>query len=181
LIAVSRLAPNKRIDHGILMLAELRRGGMPAELTVVGDGIEAGRLRELTANLGLSDVVHFVGYRPENEKLGWLRESHVLIHPSVREGWGLNVIEGNAMGTPAAVYPVDGLVDSTVHQVTGCIASGETPEALAEAVRWLVGDHQRFARVREAAWRRSGEFRWTTVIPRVCEFLESMASGPKLV
>ena len=37
-----------------------------------------------------------------------------MVHTSIREGWGLNVIEANAMGTPAIVYPVGGLVDSTV-------------------------------------------------------------------
>jgi glycosyltransferase involved in cell wall biosynthesis len=44
----------------------------------------------------------------------------------------LNVIEANAMGTPAVVYPVDGLVDPTVHRKTGY--AGERPEDLADGM-----------------------------------------------
>ncbi len=178
LIAVSRLAPNKRVDHAIRAVAVLRSRAVPAELTVVGDGLMAGRLRELAAGLGLSGAVHFTGFEPEASKLERLRSSHVLVHPSVREGWGLNVIEANAMGTPAAVYPVDGLVDSTIHGVTGFVSAAETPEALADAVCELVSDQARYDSVREAAWRRSAEFRWDLVIPKVCAFLEAYALRP---
>ena len=39
------------------------------------------------------------------------------------------MIEANAMGTPAVVYPVGGLVDSTVHGQTGLVSEAETPES----------------------------------------------------
>ena len=38
--------------------------------------------------------------------------AHVLVATSVREGWGLNVSEAAACGTPAIGYSVPGLVDS---------------------------------------------------------------------
>lgn len=177
LIAVSRLAPNKRVDHAIQALAELRRRGLDASLTIVGDGMMAAELRALTARLGVTDSVVFAGFVSESAKLELLQASHVLVHPSVREGWGLNVIEANAMGTPGVVYPVDGLVDSTIHEVTGCICRGGTPRDLADSVAWLVGDQERFDRIRERAWQRSGEFRWEVVKPRVSDFLEAQAAG----
>jgi glycosyltransferase involved in cell wall biosynthesis len=177
LIAVSRLAPNKRVDHAIRAVGILRSRGFPAELTVVGDGMVSGQLTELTEGLGLREVVRFAGYQREEAKLELMREHDVLVHPSVREGWGLNVIEANAMGTPAVVYPVDGLVDSTVDERTGKVCSAETPEALADGVAWILSDEDRYQRVREACWRRAGEFRWAVVKPRVCGFLESMAAA----
>ena len=51
---------------------------------------------------------------------------------------GLNVIEANAMGTPAAVYPVSGPVDSTVPGQTGLVTEAETPESLASALADIV-------------------------------------------
>lgn len=181
LIVVSRLAPNKRVDHALRAVAVLRTRGRPVQLTVVGDGMMAERLRQLGRDLGLTDVVRFTGFRSEADKMELLQRSHALLHPSLREGWGLNVIEANAMGCPAVVYPVDGLVDSTVDGVTGRVCREETPEAMAEGVEWMVSDAGRFQRVREAAWRRSRDFRWGVVIPRVGEFLETRASGQKLV
>ncbi len=177
LTAVSRLAPNKRVDHAIRAVAELTRRGREANLTVVGDGMMAAQLRELAHTLSVEGRVRFAGFVSEAEKLECLKGSHVLVHPSVREGWGLNVIEANAMGTPAAVYPVDGLVDSTVHEVTGSVCAGESPVHLADSVEWLTADESRYSRVREAAWRRSGAFQWRVVTPHVCSFLEAQAVG----
>lgn len=181
LITVSRLAPNKRVDHAIRCLGRLRERGMAAELTIVGGGSESLALQRLAANLGLERWVRLVGFCSEKEKLEWLAKGHALIHSSVREGWGLNVIEGNAMGTPAVVYPVAGLVDSTVDGETGCVSQAETPESLAKSVVWLVSDEARYGRIRQAAWKRSGTFRWGAVIPPVVRFLESLARGQKLV
>lgn len=181
LIAVSRLAPNKRVDHAIRAVAELRRAGVEAELQVIGDGMMAEELKRLARELGLESAVTFAGYQPEATKSAMMRAAHLLVHPSVREGWGLNVIEANAMGTPAVVYPVDGLVDSTVDRETGVICREETPEAMAEAIRWATVEEARFQGLREGAWRRAKTFRWSEVIPRVATFLEKVASNQKLV
>lgn len=181
LVTVSRLAPNKRVDHAVDCLRVLGQRGIAAELTIVGEGSEAGALRDRVARLGLEAKVRFVGFQTEMQKQGQLAGAHLLLHPSVREGWGLNVIEANAMGTPAVVYPVAGLVDSTVHGETGCVSRDETPEGLAEAVGWMIADPDRYQRVREAAWRRSSAYRWERVIPAVSGFLERLAVGQKLV
>lgn len=181
LVAVSRLAPNKRVDHAIRCVAVLRERGVGAELRVVGDGIESGRLRRLVGEMGVEDAVRFVGYVREQEKLEELRGAHLLLHPSVREGWGLNVIEANAMGTPAVVYPVGGLVDSTRHGETGFVCAGERPEDLAEGVAWAMADLGRYERLRRAGWERSRGFRWEAVVPPVCSFLEAQGFGRKMV
>lgn len=181
LIAVSRLAPNKRVDHAIRCLAELHRRGLPAELTVVGEGAETPHLQRLARELGLEDKVRFAGWLSELDKRRALEDHHLLLHPSVREGWGLNVIEANAMGTPAVVYPVDGLVDSTVHERTGYVCARESVGALADGVQWLLEGGDRYRRVREGAWQWAGRFRWNAVIPPVVRHLESLAAGEKLV
>ncbi|MBL9137935.1 MAG: glycosyltransferase family 4 protein [Verrucomicrobiales bacterium] len=181
LIAVSRIAPNKRVDHAIRAVAELRRRGLDVNLTVVGDGMMLAELKRLTGELQVAGAVEFVGYQPEAKKSEGLRDAHLLLHPSVREGWGLNVIEANAMGTPAVVYPVDGLVDSTVDRETGVICREESPESMAEAVAWATAEEARYQGLREGAWRRAKTFRWSVVIPQVTTFLEKLASNQKLV
>jgi glycosyltransferase involved in cell wall biosynthesis len=147
-------------------------------LTVVGGGDCERELRELAKALALDREVHFAGHVSEADKHRLLSEAHFLVHPSQREGWGLNVIEANAMGTPAVVYPVAGLVDSTVAGVTGLIATAETPVALADQLMSLRGREKRYAELRHNAWRRSFEFQWSNVLPATCEWLERMAQPP---
>ena len=106
MICVSRVEPNKRVDHAIRAVKALADRKIPAQLKIVGDGVSKPGLEQLTKNLGLQDRVQFTGWLSESAKYAELRNAHFLIHTSLREGWGLNVIEANAMGTPAAVYPV---------------------------------------------------------------------------
>lgn len=175
LVVVSRLAPNKRVDHAVRALQMLVEAGLPAELTVVGGGAEETRLRQLVQDLGLSSRVRFTGPLPEAAKNEELRRAHFLLHASVREGWGLNVIEANAMGTPAVVYPVAGLVDSTVDGQTGWVVASETPQALAATVRSVLQQPEWYAKCRQQAWRRAHEFQWSVVLPKVCDWLEARA------
>ena len=175
LIVLSRLAPNKRVSDVIRVLALLNEAGCQAELTVVGSGWERALLERLAGSLGQAHAVNFKEHLDDNAKNTELQNAHLLLHTSVREGWGLNVIEANAMGTPAVVYPVGGLVDSTVDRVTGLISAEESPKSLAAEVLSLVDDPDQYGQLREGAWRRSFDFRWKQVIRPTCDWLEQLA------
>ena len=177
LAAVSRLAPNKRVDHAIEACRLVRQRGVEVILTIVGTGEVEQQLRDQVAALGLQDSVKFAGRLGEVEKDAELRKAHFLVHTSIREGWGLNVIEANAMGTPAIVYPVAGLVDSTLHDVSGIVTVSETPQILAEAIKQCVADPARYDRLRIGAWERAKTFQWDNVLPPACDWLEQQARG----
>lgn len=177
LVVVTRLAPNKRVDHAIRALKCLLDRSIPAQLAIVGGGDMESQLRQTARELGLHEQVHFHGPLAEQEKNEQLRHAHLLIHCSQREGWGLNVIEANAMGTPAAVYPVAGLVDSTVHNQTGVVVAAETPEAMADGIQNLLQRPEDYQRMRLNAWRRAQELQWDEVLPKACDWLEAQGKG----
>ena len=175
LAAVSRLAPNKRVDHVIRALKILLQRGVEVRLAVIGTGEVEAALRGLAAELGVADKIEFTGRLDEQQKDDRLRRAHLLVHTSVREGWGLNVIEANAMGTPAIVYPVNGLVDSTLDNETGLVTRAEAPEAVADAVLSLIASPEKYDFLRVNAWQRSKTFAWNQVVPPVCDWLEQQA------
>ena len=175
LVAVSRLAPNKRVDHSIQALRRLLDAGVPAHLTVVGSGVVEAALRQLATDLRLSQQTTFTGPLSEKDKDEQLRRAHFLLHTSLREGWGLNVIEANAMGTPTIVYPVPGLIESTLHRKTGVVTPTETPEALATAIRAATQEPDQYELYRRQAWERAKTFHWDEVLPLACDWLEKQA------
>jgi glycosyltransferase involved in cell wall biosynthesis len=175
LAVVSRLAPNKRIDHAVRAVAALKSRGIAAELKIIGAGECEGSLRKLIGACSLESDVAFTGPLSEREKDETLRQSHLLLHTSQREGWGLNVIEANAMGTPAAVYPVAGLRESTLNNETGIVARGEKPELLADRIVDLIKIPGEYERLRHAAWERAKTFHWSKILPIACDWLEEMA------
>ncbi len=181
LIVVSRLAPNKRIDHAILTLKKLTALNVSAELTIVGSGAEESKLRQLVEETNLTQQVTFTGALSEEEKDRTLRKAHFLLHTSQREGWGLNVIEANAMGTPAAVYPVPGLIESTLHEQTGLVAADETPDSLATALAASCQRLEDYQHWRHRAWERAKTYHWNQVLPLACQWFEQQAVRRPLV
>jgi glycosyltransferase involved in cell wall biosynthesis len=178
LAVVSRLAPNKRIDHAVRVVKCLADKNIHATLTIVGTGENEKQLRQLAADLQIGDQVFFVGPLSEEQKNEQLRRAHFLLHTSLREGWGLNIIEANAMGTPAVVYPVAGLVESTLHDETGVVTRAETPESMADALLDIVKAPDKYNRFRVNAWTRSKTFHWNQVLPPACDWLESLVTKP---
>jgi glycosyltransferase involved in cell wall biosynthesis len=177
LIVVCRLAPNKRVDHAIEITRILLQRGIQVHLTIVGSGESENELRQSAGRPELSSHITFTGQLSEDQKNAKLRWAHLLLHTSVREGWGLNIIEANAMGTPAVVYPVGGLVDSTLHNETGIVSPAETPSALADSLIQLVQSPEKYERLRVNAWERAKKLQWNIVRPPVCDWLETKARG----
>jgi len=175
LAVVSRLAPNKRIDHAVRTVSCLAERNIAAHLTIVGGGETEGLLRGLVSELRLGEKVTFAGRLSEADKDALLRDVHFLLHTSQREGWGLNVIEANAMGTPAAVYPVEGLIESTLHDETGVVSEQETPESLAKGIIAVLNKSERYEMYRRAALERARSFHWSNVLPLACDWLEAQA------
>ena len=148
-------------------------------MNVIGTGVHEPTLKNLIRELNLEGVVKLLGGLSEADKDSELRDAHFLLHTSIREGWGLNVIEANAMGTPGAVYPVDGLVESTLNNETGILSHAESPASLADAICDSIrrpGDYERW---RRAAWLRAKTFHWHQVLPAAADWIESMARDQK--
>jgi glycosyltransferase involved in cell wall biosynthesis len=177
LIVVSRLAPNKRINHALELVVELLQRKLPVELTIVGDGDEERKLKKMVPDLNIFGRVRFAGRLSEADKNEELKNAHFIVHTSQREGWGLNVTEANAMGTPGAVYPVAGLTESTLNNETGIISEKETPASLADRIEQALINPDQYD-----AWRLTGRDRarrlhWDSILPRACDWFEAMARG----
>lgn len=163
LVYVGRVVPSKRVDDIVRALAFLRRAGAPeARLWIVGAWDEAYRavLDRHIAELGLGESVTFWGHVDRATKERLLARAHVFVMASIREGWGLVVTEANALGTPAVVYDVPGLRDSTRHGETGLVCAYNTPAALARGVLALWQDPAAYACLRARGWELAGTLSW---------------------
>jgi glycosyltransferase involved in cell wall biosynthesis len=145
-VFLGRLVAMKRPQDAIAAFELLSRELPSARLWVIGDGPVLSRLRaEAPAS------VTFLGRIGAEELLERLARAHVLVATSVREGWGLNVSEAAACGTPSIGYAVPGLVDSI--EASGGAVVDPSPESLAEALRdYFSGSLVLRARVSTLPW-----------------------------
>ena len=137
---VGRLKKYKSTDHLLRASRLLLDRGRKHRVVVVGTGDDLPRLEKLAGRLGLGDAVEFTGFVPEDEKLAWYRRAAVLSENSVKEGWGLIVMEANGCGTPVVVADSPGLRDSSRDGVNGLVYPYGDVAALAERLERLLGD-----------------------------------------
>jgi glycosyltransferase involved in cell wall biosynthesis len=177
LLVVSRLRAYKRVDVVIEALALLRERLPWARLMIAGTGTDEARLRSLVRRRGLEETVSFLGHVSEEEKRRLLARAHLFCTASEIEGWGLTVIEANALGTPVLAADSPGHRDSVRNGVTGLLFPPGDARALAAGAFRLLTD-ERQAKVLAIAGRAWAEFfDWERTAARTLEILEDVASG----
>jgi glycosyltransferase involved in cell wall biosynthesis len=155
LMFMGRLVRSKLPEHAMAAFAEVKKSFSNAELWIVGDGYLRNHLQRAEAN-----GVRFFGRVDNKEKFALLSRAHVLLVPSIREGWGISVIEANSVGTPAVGYSVPGLQDSILDGTTGFIVEPLNYVALAKAAMNILGNHSVWASLSDNAIQWSGKFSW---------------------
>jgi glycosyltransferase involved in cell wall biosynthesis len=123
LVAVSRLVPHKQIEHAIEAVARLADRYPTLGLDIVGRGASQDALAGYAAGLGVADRVTFHGWVDEQRKHEILARAWVHLCPSVKEGWGIVVMEAAAHGVPTVAYHAAGGVgESVLDRRTGLLA-----------------------------------------------------------
>ena len=121
------MVASKRPDHVVEAFRILRSHIPNVELWMLGSGQMKQKLeKDLPAGVTLFGHVSY------EERQSRLAHAHVLVATTVREGWGLNVSEASAVGTPTIGYDSPGLRDSI--PMSGGLVVPVSPEKLGRAL-----------------------------------------------
>jgi glycosyltransferase involved in cell wall biosynthesis len=130
-----------------------------ARLWIVGDGDKkyVEELKETMKRYAISPKVKFFGKVNKSKKFELLRKAHILLHASVKEGWGLVIIEAASQATPSVVYNVAGLRDSVKDGKTGVVLKENSCKEMATEAVDLFKDRRRYAIFQKnaLAWAKS--------------------------
>jgi len=161
---LGRLEPYKRVDQLLRAVSSLVHRFAHLELLVVGRGSEQPRLAALAHELGIGARCHFAGFVPDTERDRLLASARVCVCPSVKEGWGITVVEANALGVPVVATDAPGLRDAVRHGETGLLVPDAEPRnfarGLAGAIETLLSNDELAARLAEQARAWSRSFTW---------------------
>ncbi|HEY6867384.1 MAG TPA: glycosyltransferase, partial [Candidatus Eisenbacteria bacterium] len=148
---------------------------MPAvsgRLVIVGEGPEAGHLRERTRALGLAERVSFAGDVSDAALLDHLAAADVGVMPSTlpSEAWGMAMVEMLAAGLPVVCTEL-GTGTTFVNRdgETGLVVPPGDARALAGALNRLLGDPALARRFGAAGKRRATELFSTGAMMRGVE------------
>lgn len=152
-VSIGRHVPEKGYRHLVDAAAALERARPGAHWVLVGDGELRGELEARARRAGVESRVHFTGWRDDVADV--LALADVVVLPSESEGFGRVLVEAMAMGRAIVATAVGGVPDVVVAGETGLLVPPGDPDALAGAVRALLDDPARGARLGAAGRARA--------------------------
>ena len=170
---VARMMRYKGLDLALGIFRDLLEKFPSATLELAGSGPHEPQLRELVTTLGLWDHVHFLGRVSDFDKIKLYQSSRVLLNPSIREGYGISVIEANSFGTPAVGWDVAGMRDSVINGSTGLLAPFPDKEAMSKNIETLLTNDEIWRRLSENSWKWAHNHSWDESARRFESLIEA--------
>lgn len=166
LLFVGPLERSKSIDTLIVAVRRLHERGNPVQVDVVGEGPERARLVAHAKTLGVLEHVNFLGFVPEDALIRLYQESHIFVFPSVKEGFGLVVLEAMASGLPVVASDIPPLRD--ILSDVGALVPPRNPVAIADTVDYLLGNPKRLLEMsRKGRKRVEEQYTWDRVVSKL--------------
>lgn len=170
---IERKGPSLALRAVALMPPDVR-------VTMVGDGPELARCKELAVDLGVSDRIEFTG-RVSHERFRELAAEHsVFLFSPIRDTFGGQLVEAASQGTPVVAIRQHGVRDHLSDACGVLVEPGDpasTAGALAQGVVDLLGDDERWANASGAARERAAGFLLERVVESTLESYERVVSG----
>ena len=184
---VGRLDPLKGLDTLLKAMCKLTE--LEPELAkylclaIIGgdaddDGSDiAGQLEcldKLKDEVGLHDLVAFLGSRAQDTLAYYYSAAEVCVVPSHYESFGLVALEAMACCTPVIASRVGGLQHTVEDGVTGFLVPAGDEDALAEKLRLMLLDGELRERLAVNARQKAQGYTWQTVAERILNVYEEL-------
>jgi D-inositol-3-phosphate glycosyltransferase len=178
LLYVGRIEPLKGLDVLLQAVACLKERGGWRLLIIGGDGQSDGelaRLGSLAAELGINEVVTFMGTVDHETLPLFYNAADICVVPSYYESFGLVAIEALACGIPVVASSVGGLVTTVRDGETGYLIPQHRPEAFAQRLELLLSDGGLRRRLGAAARASVARYSWPLIAQRVLDAYRALA------
>jgi glycosyltransferase involved in cell wall biosynthesis len=179
-VTVSRLVDWKGVDVVLEAFARFS-GSVPAELDIIGDGPERGRLRARAEALGLGARVRWRGWLDPAECSRAMRSSDVYVTAALQEAGGISVLEAMASGLPVIASGWGGHLD-TLDASRGILVDMSSrqgaADGLAAAMAALATDSARRNQLGAAGRQHVREcYDWDILTDRTLQIYAQVTGG----
>jgi glycosyltransferase involved in cell wall biosynthesis len=155
LLVLGRLVPHKRVEIALEAAERLQAEFPGLKLVIAGRGWWEAQLADEIDRRGLHHLVEMRGFVSADERHRLYASSWVSLVPSLKEGWGLVVVEAGLHETPSVAFRGAGGVAESIHDgQTGLLAHEDDVEHFVELTRTLLAT----PRLREQLGRNAAEF-----------------------
>ncbi len=133
---VTRLREEKGNAYLIEAAAEVLRQEPETTFVLIGDGPLRDSLQQQAQELGIGEKVLFTGFVTDVHAA--LAALDIVVLPSLREGFGLALVEAMAAGKPVVATKVGGMIELARHERSALMVYEADSPALAQAILRLI-------------------------------------------
>ncbi|MGE7630983.1 glycosyltransferase family 4 protein [Bacillus paramycoides] len=126
---------NKNQSLLIRLLAQLKNEIPHAKLLLAGEGPLMKECKKIATQLGVSSMVHFLGYR--NDIAPLLQMCDLAVASSYREGLPVNIMEAMACGLPVVATDNRGHRELILNNENGWIISHSKIGKMSDKIKYL--------------------------------------------
>ncbi|MCD4821012.1 MAG: glycosyltransferase family 4 protein [Methanococcoides sp.] len=159
-----RLIKEKNVDMLLRSMLRIQNEFPAVKLHIIGQGPEKENLLDLVEDLGIEDNVEFFDFMEYDELIGRIKSSKIFVLPSIREGFGMVVVEAFACGSPViTVKAKKNAAQYLVDMSCGCVAEPD-PDAIADSIKKIVQNDPVLQEMSKAAVEKSEKYEWNNIV-----------------
>ncbi|MFZ0548068.1 MAG: glycosyltransferase [Candidatus Promineifilaceae bacterium] len=137
---------------------------------------EMARLKEMRVELGVENLVTFLGAKDQGILPNYYAAAEMVIMPSHYESFGMVALEAMAMGTPVIASEVGGLAFLVQDGENGFLVPSRDPEALAERIFSLLNDRNCQKELGRNALKHAQQYAWPNIVERMLRVYQTVSS-----
>jgi len=173
ILFVGALEPRKNLGRLLEAVKRIHDSREKIPLVIVGrEGQDSDRLMKKINELNLQEHIIFLGYMEERELRCVYRLATLLVVPSLREGFGLPVLEAMASQRPIAASSAPALPE--IIQDAALFFDPDDPEDMAEKILRVLSDNELREDLIQKGQRRVLDFNWEKTAEQTLAIYESV-------
>ncbi len=173
ILSVGNLSPLKGHKYLIEATRLVLKKRQDITIVIVGSGVKEGKLKQLAVRLGLAETIIFVGQKKHEEVPAWMNTCNLFVLPSIKESFGVVIIEAMACGKPVVASRVGGVPEIISRDDLGILVEPANPESLSKAIlsalerKWLA----------ELIRDYSRQYSWINISKRIQEVYSTVINS----
>lgn len=150
---------------------------LPNSLPLIVALIGLGDLEAVAEQLQPPPALRLTGPISREDVPKVLSEVDIYLHPARTEALGISIIEAMAAGVPVVATRVGGIPEAVEDGVTGLLVPPEDPQALADAIRWMIEHPAERAEMGRRGRERARLFDVHTIAQQLGTIYEEVLDG----
>ena len=141
-------------------------------MKLLGRGYLEQNLKDLALELGLDDIVEFVGYIPYDKLASEVRKGDIFVLPSYYEALGCVYLEAMACGLPSVGCKNNGIDEIIEDGVDGFLIDVKNVDQIVESAEKLMDDNVRLEMAKKARAKVESNYTWDDSAKCVADIYE---------